>query len=520
MVGNTRHGLTIQLYGNVITVRAYGYGGGGVRRLSVVGLVTLLFLAVARPASAADRAQGDFARVDAYVQEQRERTRAPGLAYAVISGEQVVHQRTWGQDGNGTPVTPRTPFLIGSVSKPVTAMAVMRLAEEGRIALDGTVRERLPWFTPSGDGGERITVRQLLTHTSGISEREGYLRSDRYDNEPGGIMRLARSLADVRLNAHPGERHEYSDANYMLLAAVVEQVTGRPFGDHLRDSVLQPLGMSGAITDARTAENAGLAPGHRYFFGRPQAYAPPFDTSGVPYGYLGVNLEDLSRFAIAQLGGPQTVLSQDGIRQMHTGTVPVRDAHRYGLGWRDDAFDDLGVRTVWHAGATPGYHSILILAPEKKLAVVVEQNIYGTQNDELLGATAFGALRLLLGAEAQPADEDPLFARILTVLAAVTALLGAGVVWSLFRLARPPSVQRKASRRRALAGGVSAVVACLLLAATAYAVFPGQVATDLRQVLLFAPDAGRLIIAVSALALALAVLRAAVTVRSMSHRTR
>ncbi|MGZ9933920.1 serine hydrolase domain-containing protein [Streptomyces sp. NC-S4] len=129
------------------------------------------------------------------MQQLRQRTRVPGIAFAVVSGEGVVQRRTWGRDGNGDPVTPGTPFLIGSVSKPVTAMAVMRPAEEGRIALDGRVREHLPWFAPSGARIDGITIRQLLTRTGGIAEREGFLRSDRHDNEPDGIMRPARSLA-------------------------------------------------------------------------------------------------------------------------------------------------------------------------------------------------------------------------------------------------------------------------------------------------------------------------------------
>ncbi|MFA7764720.1 serine hydrolase domain-containing protein [Streptomyces sp. NRRL S-448] len=482
------------------------------RRLSVLGLMALLFLGVAPPAEAAE---GGFTRVDSYVQSQRDRTRAPGLAYAVVRGEQVIHQRTWGKDGNGAPVTPRTPFLIGSLAKPVTAMAVMRLAEEGRIALDGLVTTHLPWFRPSGAGADGITVRHLLTHTSGISERDGYLRSDRYDNEPGAIGRLARSLAGIRLIETPGARHEYSDANYMLLAAVVEHVAERPFGDHLRETVLEPLGMTGAITDARIAARAGLAPGHRYFFGRPQPYAPPFDTSGVPYGYLGATLDDLGRFTAAQLGAPQTVVSPEGIRQMHAGTAAVRDAHRYGLGWRDDAFDDLGIRTVWHAGATPSYHSIVVLAPERNLAVVVQHNVYGVQSDELLNATAFGALRILLGAEPQPSGADPLLGYLLAGLGVTAVGLGAAVAWSLFRLARPRSARTR-SRRRMLLSGVLTASACLLLAAVTYAVLPGQVATDLRQVLLFAPDAGRLMVAVTALALLLAGLRAAATVQMVA----
>ncbi|GGR89098.1 hypothetical protein GCM10010252_29990 [Streptomyces aureoverticillatus] len=488
------------------------------QRLTVVGLIVLLLLGVVGPAGADESPAGRFARVDSYVREQLERTRAPGSAYAVISGEDVAHRRTWGRDGNGASITPRTPFLVGSVAKPVTAMAVMRLVEQGRIRLDDPVRAYLPWFRPSGEGGERVTVRHLLNQTSGISEREGLERSDKGDNEPGGVQRRARSLDGVPLSGLPGERHRYSAANFMLLGAVVEKVTGRPFGDHLTREILRPLGMAGTITDAATAERRDLAPGHRYYFGRPQRHGPAFDTSGVPYGYLGASLEDMSRFAAVQLGATQGVLSPRGIRQMHTGTVPVSGSQRYGLGWRDDSFDDLGVRTVWHGGATPAYQAIVVLAPEKRLAVVIQQNIYGRQNDDLLVAAGLGALRILLGADPEPGATASWYWRALATLVAVAALLGAALAWSLVRLVRPRR-GRARSRRRVLVGGVLAVTACLSLAAAASYLAPELMGVGLRQVRLFAPDVGQLLIAVTALGCALAVLRAAVTVRALREAT-
>lgn len=434
------------------------------RRLSLVGLIVLLLWGgvgpvapgLGSPASAAEPTAGRLARVDAYVREQMERTRAPGSALAVVSGDEVTHRRTWGKDGNGSPITPRTPFLVGSVAKPVTAMAVMRLVERGRIRLDDRVREYLPWFRPSGAGGERLTIRHLLNQSSGISEREGLEQSDRGDNDPGGVQRRARSLAGVRLSGVPGERHRYSAANFMLLGAVVEKVTGRPFGDHLTADILRPLGMTGAITDAAAADRRGLAPGHRYYFGRPRRHGPAFDTSGVPYGYLGASLDDMGRFAAVQLGARQGVLSQQTIRRMHRGTVPVRGSQRYGLGWRDDSLDGLGVRAVWHGGATPGYQAVVVLAPDKRLGVVVQQNVYGIHHDELLLSAGFGALRILLGAEPEPGAVAPWYGRTLAALVAVAALFVVAVVWSLVRLVRPRR-GRARSGGRVLVGGVLGV---------------------------------------------------------------
>ncbi|WP_079143483.1 serine hydrolase domain-containing protein [Streptomyces luteocolor] len=514
---------------------------GGVawgRRLSALGLaaVAVMGMAVppagaAPPVGAVPSAQAEpsaaaLDRVDAYAEEQRARTRVPGMALAVVKGGDVVHRRAWGEDGNGDPVTRRTPFLVGSLSKPITATAVMHLAEADRLRLDAPVRRYLPWFEPSGPEARRMTVRHLLNQTSGMTERDGLTRADRFDNAPGGVERVARSLAQVRTVTPPGARHAYSNANYMLLGAVVERVTRRPFGPWLRDAVLRPLGMDGAIVDARDAERRGLAPGHRYFFGRTTPFEAPFDASGVPYGYVGADIDDLAAFAAAQLGGggpaARAVVSPDGLRELHEGTVKAGTSHRYGLGWRDDSFDDLGERVVWHGGATPGFHGTVALAPGRDLAVVVQHNAYNPLRDEQLNSTAFGALRILLGGRPEPAPADPMLATLLTVVTGTALALALALTWSVFRLVRPGSRKSRARRRGwVIARGVCAAAGLLLLAFAAVYVLPRQVTgVDLAQILLFVPDAGRTLVAVAVLACALAVARGAHTVRALRPLTR
>ncbi|MFI6697910.1 serine hydrolase domain-containing protein [Streptomyces sp. NPDC050509] len=484
----------------------------------MAGLALLAGLAPAA-ASAAERAPGPavLEKADRFVREQKERADIPGVAYSVVRGDDMVHSGVYGQDGRGDPVTTRTPFLVGSLAKPVTALAVMRQAEEGRVGLDAPVRRYLSWFRPRGEGQKPVTVRQLLNQSSGLSERDGIARADRFDNEPDGVQRLARDLANVSLSAAPGERHEYSNANYMLLGALLEEVTGKPFDAELRENVLKPLGMDGAITNSEEAERAGLAPGHRFLFGQPKKFDYGYDTSGVPYGYLGANLEDLSAFASAQLeGGGRGVLSREGFRQMHEGTVSVHDRHRYGFGWRDDDVDGLGERMVWHSGATPGYHGIVVLLPERDLAVVVQYNAAGLAKENLLNNTAFGVARILLGSEPRPVDEGSWLTRLLVVLGAVAVVLAAAVGRSAFRVVRPRCGRRR-SALRIVIGGVTAVTLCLLTAAAACFVLPEQMGGTLRVALLFVPDAGWLLVTVAGLALVLALLRAGVTIRALTR---
>ncbi|MFG2639577.1 serine hydrolase domain-containing protein [Streptomyces sp. NPDC048370] len=477
-------------------------------------LLLLMLAAVTTAGVPAARAAdgGSYAEIDRYAAAQRERADVPGTALAVVDRDKgLVHSRTWGSDGNGAPITTRTPFLLGSLAKPFTALAVMQLVEAGKVGLDDPVRRHLPWFRPTG-----ITVRHLLNQSSGLSQDDGFAQSDRFDNAPGGIQRVARGLADVTPVAPPGRRHEYSDANYMLLGALVETVSGRTFSDRMHETVFGPLGMTGAITDADDAERTGLAPGHRYVFGKPWRHSVPFDTSGTPYGYLGATLDDLVPFARAQLGGgaASSVLSPAGFRQMHTGTVPVRTSHHYGLGWRDDRFDDLGTRVVWHGGATTDHQGTIVLAPDRGLAVILLHNAYAAYKDEFFIRTGLNAMRVLLGGEPEAVSDDPMFGRLLTALSLTTAVLTVATGWSLYRLVRP---RRDAfgTRRRILIRSAAAVLVCLLLAATAFLFLPGLLAIDLGQVLLFTPDAGYLLVTAGSLALALAALRGLVAFQAM-----
>jgi CubicO group peptidase (beta-lactamase class C family) len=241
----------------------------------------------------------DLTRVGAYLRERMAATKTPGLAYAVVTPDSIEHTGTWGEGGNGNPVTADTPFLWGSVSKPVTATAVMTLVESGTIDLDEPVRSYLPSFTlAEDDAAAQISVRQLLEQTSGIPEGTGI--TDRFDRRSDPYNDAVADLVDATPRFSPGQRHEYTSANYLVLGAVVEAVTGQAFDEYLRERVLDPLQMTGVIASPEEADVA-LPEGHGYAFGQPVRVASHHDQTGPSYGYLGGTVEDLAHFAIAQL---------------------------------------------------------------------------------------------------------------------------------------------------------------------------------------------------------------------------
>ena len=417
-----------------------------------------------------------FDAVDAYVEEHRKEHDVPGVAYAVVQHGEVVLQGATGTDGDGSPVTPETPFLVGSVAKTFTALTVMQLAEAGELDLDEPVQRSLPWFQlADDDASARITPRHLLTHTSGISESAGLQVADRFDNEADAIERAVRDLQDVTPIDDPGASYEYSSANYLVLGAVVESVSGTTFEEHLTGSVLEPLRMQhAAVSDADP-----LPPGHRLAFGRAWEFDPGYDASGLPYGYLGASLDDLTHLVEAELDEGRyagaRALDPTAVRLTQEPREQVEeDAYRYG--WRESEVD--GLRTLWHSGATPGYFATVLLVPDEELGVVVLQNAYSPSRDAQLNEAAANVLRILRDEPPREVGADPVLALAPWVLVATAAAVLSGAGASALRARR-----RGVARRRSLAwvGGS----ACLGVLA---ALLPRALGADWARARLWTPD--------------------------------
>ncbi|NJP66581.1 serine hydrolase domain-containing protein [Streptomyces spiramenti] len=480
----------------------------------------------------ADSPEEAAAEADTYVRERMAATGVPGAAYAVIGPDGVHHSGTFGEDGHGAPVTGDTPFLWGSVAKPVTATLVLRLVEQGRLALSDPVGAHLPWYGTDDD--RQPTVRDLLRHTSGLPA--GLHLTDRHDPDrrPLAVARQSATLPPV---AEPGGEHHYSGHNYLLLAAVVEAVTGEEFTTALDHHVLAPLGMDDAVitpTDARDR----LPPGHRYVLGHPVAMRTGFDPAGVGYGYLGGTLHDLTAYARAQLDGPpgdETGASPSVPREQralaHRPATVTGDDRYYGLGWRNWPAADIGVpgggRVVWHGGAAPGYQAAVLLLPEKRQAVVLLQNAYGSFQENALLETGFGLVALTHGQTPVDSGGEPAYGALLVGLGCAVlvpaALLGATVHRASRRRgsgrrggASPGETPAPRSGWRAVAGWTAWVGPAAALAVTAGWVLPGLWGLRLDGVWLWAPDIAAALWAVVVTCALLIAARTATAVRS--HR--
>ncbi len=209
--------------------------------------------------------------IDAYVEKQRRRLKVPGAMLAIVEGDQIVHRRGFGRARpRGEVPSAHTPFFIGSLTKSITATAVMQLVQAGKIELDGPVQRYIPWFCVADPkASARMTVRHLLNQTSGLPESCGNIPLSNFDNRPDATERQARALASVKVNWPSGTACEYCNMNYNLLGLVVEATSGQRYADYIREHILSPLGMAHTYASRAEARQNGLAMGHAYWFGVP-----------------------------------------------------------------------------------------------------------------------------------------------------------------------------------------------------------------------------------------------------------
>jgi CubicO group peptidase (beta-lactamase class C family) len=412
-----------------------------VQAIMRIGLFWIILLMtvplIVHPARAAVRTSAlDVASIDAFVGEQVRRHGIPGLSLGIVEGDQIVHLAGYGTvDETGVAVTPQTPFLLASVSKPLTALAIMQLVEAGQVELDAPVQRYVPDFRVADPVASRqITVRHLLMHTSGIP-----VTSCDTKREAETLAQFVAELHHVELAAPVGTRHIYCSGNYNVLGRVIETVSGHSFASYMQQQVFAPLQMHHSFASEQEAKQDGLAGGHRWFFGMSMAAAERYNTSQLPSGYLISSAEDMTHFLIAQLNGGRfganTVLSVEGIGAMQApGVATGVGEASYGLGWKTAPLGEIPV--IQHAGDNFYFHGMAFIEPRTRRGAVLLINANGA----LAGMSAFkqieeGVAQLLAGQPLTVASSMSL-GRLYLIVNAVLGVIFVLALWSLLRLRR------------------------------------------------------------------------------------
>src|SRR5438477_12110806 len=178
------------------------------------------------------------------VKEEIQQGHLPGFAIGVVKNGKLIYAKGFGvaKLGATTPITSKSLFHMASVTKTFVATAVMQLVEKGKIDLDAPLVRYLPYFRLNDERYRAITIRQVLSHTSGIPDTVNY-HWDKPEYDAGALERFVRSIADQKLVFAPGEKFAYSNTAYDILGDVIAKVSGESFEDYVQHNILTPLGM-------------------------------------------------------------------------------------------------------------------------------------------------------------------------------------------------------------------------------------------------------------------------------------
>jgi CubicO group peptidase (beta-lactamase class C family) len=330
--------------------------------------------------------------------------------------------------------------------------------------------------------------------TSGIPRAIGQEQLATVDSSNSAIENNVRALAEVELNALPGQRFEYSNANYVTLGMIIQEVTGQSYETYINEYIFQPLDMQNSFTSKAEAQQDGLAVGFQKWFGIPVASPNlPFSRGSLPAGDLTMSIEDFGHHLIAQLNGGTyqgvSVLSPSGIAEMHQppGSTPGV-ATAYGMGWDVQAFQN--VRVLTHDGAVPGYTTAMFLVPEENLAFALVMNTYSPMLGFRVSRVPGNVLRMLLGQETIQLNEI-LFRQIIYVFLLLIPFLHIFAVVTTLRRIRFWHRSTQNSKRFHVARYIA--VPLLWNAILAYVLLvtlPKAFEANISTVILFQPDVG------------------------------
>jgi CubicO group peptidase (beta-lactamase class C family) len=355
--------------------------------------VSALALAIPSPTVAQALSPAETARIDALVGKALAETGTPSASIAVVRGGRIVLAKAYGKQSEaGGSADPRQPYQIASISKQFTAAAILLLEDEGKLRLDDVVDRHLPGIT----GGDRITIRQLLDHTSGLQDYWPQDYSFKAMATPVSPQGIVDRWAKKPLDFEPGTQWQYSNTGYVVAGLIVEKVAGMPLLDFLQRRVFASLGIR--AVDQDKAVGRGFPQGYKRFALGPVRVETPA-APGWLYaaGELSMSAADLARWDIARLDRA-LLPADDWAAQETPTTLTGGGSTNYGLGVVVTRRD--GRRIVEHSGEAVGFLSENIVYPDDRAAIVVLTNSwFGDATDRI----ARGIAATVLPAAAPPA---------------------------------------------------------------------------------------------------------------------
>jgi CubicO group peptidase (beta-lactamase class C family) len=333
-------------------------------RIVVAALLPLGAISSNRPPPAAPDPASAVADVQAWIDREFKSTGAASLTMAVAQNGRILWARSWGwaDKEQRVPATPQTPYLLASVSKSVTATALMTLVERGAVDLDAPIDTWLggPTLRPYGGPSRGATVRRVLSHTAGLPSFQDFYVADEMRHMPS----LAETIRRYGILVHaPGERFIYSNFGYGLLGHVMTTVSGQSLPAFMEAAVFAPLGMTHSALGAPPSTARPAVP-----YAVDGTRLPAYEHSIMAASSVFASAEDLLRFGAlhvkATAGGGRKILGDASIDAMQRRVAPSP----FGMGWF--VFDGAASGVVFHGGGMDGVSAVLFLVPSRRLVVV------------------------------------------------------------------------------------------------------------------------------------------------------
>ncbi|MDF2066725.1 serine hydrolase domain-containing protein [Bacillus sp. Cr_A10] len=363
-------------------------------------IISIPLLFVPLPAQADE--MFDTAKVDEYVTNYMVKNGLPGAAIVVIKDGKTLYEKGFGHDSDGDPLTAKSIIGIASGSKPFTAFAVLQLVDKGKIKLDHSIVNYLPELKLNDKRWEQVTVRHLLSHTSGLPNPTIVAPANTLKE---GVGRLH----DWKLQSNPGEKYLYSNANYWTLAYLVEEISGMEFNDYLTQNVFSPLGMN----DSLSVVNSGDI---TKYLDIPRGYVTLYGTA-MPWtelekmfsgsGSIFTTASDMGKWLAMHTNDGKNekgeqLLSQELLKESYS---PQSEAEKYGLGWSLSSSNIKPAR-ISHSGSISTFQSQQDIVPSSGYSVAVLLNSFTTTFEHAYEISS-GVIQLTEGKEPEIKSSIP-----------------------------------------------------------------------------------------------------------------
>jgi len=370
--------------------------------LVYAALTALPFAAILR---AEDRAnippRSDYAAVarnlESVIRQEMEDKQLPAFSIALVDGKQIVWAQGFGyQDSeHKIPATAHTVYRVGSVSKLFTDIGIMQMVEAGKINLDAPVSQYIPDFHPQNPFPEPITLRELMSHRSGLLREPPV--GNYFDPTEPSLQATVRSMNSTELVYEPGTHSKYSNAGIAVVGYTLQELNHQSFPEYLKQAVLSPMGMNASAFATEPELVRNLAKAYMWSYDGLKFPAPTFELGLAPAGCMYSTVTDLAQFLIVLFdgghGAKTQVIKRETLEQMWSPQFAKPGEKKgYGLGFAVSELD--GHRVIGHGGAIYGFATEVVGLPDDKLGVVTVTTMDAA--NAVTNAVARQALQLML----------------------------------------------------------------------------------------------------------------------------